>query len=92
MAENPLLALPHADADRARVEDELRAAVEAPTAAMTEMAGHLLGAGGKRVRPLLRHRRRRLPAPAPTAPRRSTSCAAACRSSSSTSARSTTTT
>ena len=52
MAENPLLALPHADADRERVEDELRQAVAAPTAAMTEMAGHLLGAGGKRVRPL----------------------------------------
>src|SRR6478609_4503759 len=52
MAENPLLALPHATADRQRVEDELLAAVEAPTAAMTEMAGHLLGAGGKRVRPL----------------------------------------
>lgn len=52
MAENPLLALPHADLDRQRVEDELRTAVEAPTAAMTEMAGHLLGAGGKRVRPL----------------------------------------
>lgn len=52
MAENPLLALPHADADRKRVEEELLAAVEAPTAAMTEMAGHLLGAGGKRVRPL----------------------------------------
>ena len=52
MATNPLLALPHSEADRERVEVELRAAVEAPTAAMTEMAGHLLGAGGKRVRPL----------------------------------------
>jgi heptaprenyl diphosphate synthase len=52
MAENPLLTLPHVDADRARVEQELRAAVAAPTAAMTEMAGHLIGAGGKRVRPL----------------------------------------
>ena len=52
MAENPLLALPHAAADRQLVEDELLRAVEAPTAAMTEMAGHLLGAGGKRVRPL----------------------------------------
>jgi heptaprenyl diphosphate synthase len=52
MAENPLLALPHADLDRELIEIELRRAVEAPTAAMTEMAGHLLGAGGKRVRPL----------------------------------------
>ena len=52
MAENPLLALPHASEDRDLVEAELVRAVEAPTAAMTEMAGHLLGAGGKRVRPL----------------------------------------
>jgi heptaprenyl diphosphate synthase len=52
MAENPLLALPHLADDRVRVEEELRLAVEAPTKAMTEMAGHLLGAGGKRVRPL----------------------------------------
>jgi len=52
MAVNPLLAQPHADADRERIEAELRAAVVAPTPAMTEMAGHLIGAGGKRVRPL----------------------------------------
>lgn len=52
MAENPLLALPHVETDRLRVEEELRAAMRAPTAAMTEMATHLVGAGGKRVRPL----------------------------------------
>jgi heptaprenyl diphosphate synthase len=52
MADNPLLTRAHADADRQRIEDELRAAVVAPTPAMTEMAGHLIGAGGKRVRPL----------------------------------------
>ena len=52
MAPNPLLALPHADHDRARVEAELLEAVRAPTEAMTEMASHLIGAGGKRVRPL----------------------------------------
>jgi heptaprenyl diphosphate synthase len=52
MAENPLMALPHLDTDRARIEDELRASVQAPTPAMTEMAGHLIGAGGKRIRPL----------------------------------------
>ncbi|HEX2574943.1 MAG TPA: polyprenyl synthetase family protein [Aquihabitans sp.] len=52
MAENPLLALPHLETDRLRVEEELRAAVRAPTPALTEMAGHLVGAGGKRVRPL----------------------------------------
>ncbi len=52
MADNPLMALPHVDTDRLRVEEELRAAVAAPTDALTEMAGHLIGAGGKRVRPL----------------------------------------
>ncbi len=52
MADNPLLALPHAAEDRQRIEEELRAAVTAPTEAMTEMASHLVGAGGKRVRPL----------------------------------------
>jgi len=52
MADNPLHALPHVDADRQRVEDELRDSVRAPTEALTEMASHLIGAGGKRVRPL----------------------------------------
>ena len=52
MAENPLLALPHIETDRQRVEEELRLAVKAPTEAISEMAGHLIGAGGKRVRPL----------------------------------------
>ncbi|MGI8710072.1 MAG: polyprenyl synthetase family protein [Acidimicrobiales bacterium] len=52
MVDNPLLSLPHIEEDRQRVEYELRAAVEAPTEALTEMARHLVGAGGKRVRPL----------------------------------------
>ena len=52
MADNPLLALPHVETDRLRVEEELRSAVRAPTDALTEMASHLIGAGGKRVRPL----------------------------------------
>ena len=52
MAPHPLLTLPAMEGDRARVEAELRAAVQTPTAALTEMAGHLIGAGGKRVRPL----------------------------------------
>ena len=52
MADNPLLALPYVETDRLRVEEELRAAVRAPTQALTEMASHLIGAGGKRVRPL----------------------------------------
>ena len=52
MPSNPLLALPEVVEARPRVEDELRLAVQAPTEAMTEMAGHLVG-GGKRLRPLL---------------------------------------
>jgi len=52
MADNPLLTLPHVEIDRLRVEEELRASVRAPTDALTEMASHLIGAGGKRVRPL----------------------------------------
>ncbi len=52
MVENPLLALPHVETDRLRVEEEMRASVQAPTEALTEMASHLIGAGGKRVRPL----------------------------------------
>ncbi|MCB0977140.1 MAG: polyprenyl synthetase family protein [Acidimicrobiales bacterium] len=52
MADNPLLALPNADSDRRRIEEQLRESVKAGTDAMTEMAGHLIGAGGKRVRPL----------------------------------------
>ena len=52
MPTNPLLELPEVVEARPRVEDELRLAVQAPTEAMTEMAGHLVG-GGKRLRPLL---------------------------------------
>ena len=52
MTVSSLFALPHIESDRQRVEDELRLAVTAPTEAMTEMASHLIGAGGKRVRPL----------------------------------------
>ena len=52
MAENPLLALPHAESDRLRIEDELRTSVRGRTEAITEMAVHLIEAGGKRVRPV----------------------------------------
>jgi heptaprenyl diphosphate synthase len=38
--------------DLERVERELRRAVETPNHALNEMASHLIGAGGKRVRPL----------------------------------------
>lgn len=53
MAPKPLLELPHFAEDLQRVERELRAAVTTDEPALTEMAGHLIVAGGKRVRPLL---------------------------------------
>jgi heptaprenyl diphosphate synthase len=52
MAPNPLLALPSMEADRARVEEELLAAVRTDEPRLTEMARHLIVAGGKRIRPL----------------------------------------
>jgi heptaprenyl diphosphate synthase len=50
---NPLLDLPGMPALRERVEKRLLAAVETDDEAMTEMASHLVRAGGKRLRPLL---------------------------------------
>src|SRR4029450_12923909 len=50
---NPLLDLPGMPALRERVEKGLATAVEADDPAMTEMASHLVRAGGKRLRPLL---------------------------------------
>jgi heptaprenyl diphosphate synthase len=38
--------------DLERIEEELRKAVNTPNRALNEMASHLIGAGGKRVRPL----------------------------------------
>ena len=52
MAQNPLMALDRMEQDRQRVEDELVAAVQTGEPALTEMAGHLIGAGGKRIRPM----------------------------------------
>jgi heptaprenyl diphosphate synthase len=52
-ANNPLLDLPGMADHAAEVERQLRAAVSADDALMAEMAGHLVLAGGKRVRPLL---------------------------------------
>lgn len=48
---NPLLDVPEMPADLARVETSLHAAVQADDPFLTEIAAHLLGAGGKRVRP-----------------------------------------
>jgi heptaprenyl diphosphate synthase len=51
-APNPLLDLPGLPALRERVEKRLLAAVETDDEAMTEMASHLVRAGGKRLRPV----------------------------------------
>jgi geranylgeranyl pyrophosphate synthase len=48
-----LLDLPPLADDLARVEDALRRSVEAPDPFLTEVAGHLIAAGGKRLRPAL---------------------------------------
>lgn len=50
---SPLLSLPTSPVDRERVEAALRRSVETPDAYMTELAGHLLVAGGKRLRPVM---------------------------------------
>ncbi|MEZ5219617.1 MAG: polyprenyl synthetase family protein [Ilumatobacteraceae bacterium] len=50
---SPLLALPTSDSDRQRVEDALRESVRTPDPYITELASHLLVAGGKRLRPVL---------------------------------------
>ena len=50
---SPLLQLPVLQADLRRVEDELSTSVEAEDPFLTEVASHLIKAGGKRVRPAL---------------------------------------
>ena len=50
-AQNPLLKLHTMTADLARVDDELRKSVETDDDLLTEIAGHLIKAGGKRLRP-----------------------------------------
>jgi heptaprenyl diphosphate synthase len=52
MEDHPLLRLPAMPGELARVEDELTEAVESAHPQLTTMAGHLAGAGGKRIRPL----------------------------------------
>ncbi len=47
------VALPPLAGDLVRVEDRLRDAVSAEDRFLGELAGHLLGAGGKRLRPML---------------------------------------
>ncbi|MBV8980811.1 MAG: polyprenyl synthetase family protein [Acidimicrobiia bacterium] len=48
-----LLDLPPLGDDLVRVEDALRSSVETADAFLTEVAGHLISAGGKRLRPAL---------------------------------------
>ena len=50
---SPLLSLPGMDADRERIEAALRAAVVTSDPYLTEIASHLIVAGGKRLRPVL---------------------------------------
>jgi heptaprenyl diphosphate synthase len=50
---SPLLELPSMAVDRARVETTLRAAVQTSDDLLTEMASHLIEAGGKRLRPVM---------------------------------------
>jgi heptaprenyl diphosphate synthase len=47
------LALPSLAGDLARVEDALHEAVRTPDRFLAEVASHLIGAGGKRIRPTL---------------------------------------
>lgn len=48
---NPLQVMPSMAGDLARVEQELLASVRSEDPFLTEIASHLIGAGGKRVRP-----------------------------------------
>ncbi len=50
---SPLLALPSMDADLGRIEASLRRAVSTTDAYLTELASHLIVAGGKRLRPVM---------------------------------------
>ncbi len=52
-AASPLLSLPTSSVDRVRVESALQNSVHTPDPYMTELAGHLLVAGGKRLRPVM---------------------------------------
>ena len=78
--------------DLGRVEDALREAVRSDDAFLTEVASHLIAAGGKRLRPAFAIAAAARAGAAGADARPTTSCTAAWRSSSCTSGRSTTTT
>jgi len=48
---NPLTVLASMAGDLDRVQDELELVIQTPNAFLTELAGHLISAGGKRIRP-----------------------------------------
>jgi heptaprenyl diphosphate synthase len=50
---SPLFGLAEMDVDRVRIEAALEAAVVTPDAYMTQIASHLIIAGGKRLRPVM---------------------------------------
>jgi len=50
---SPLLAMPGMDVDRERIEVAMRDAVVTSDSHLTELANHLIVAGGKRLRPVL---------------------------------------
>ncbi|MFM7411079.1 MAG: polyprenyl synthetase family protein, partial [Actinomycetota bacterium] len=50
---SPLLDLPAMAADRRRVEEAMLAAVRTSDDYLTEIASHLISAGGKRLRPVM---------------------------------------
>ena len=50
---SPLFALPAMDADRERVELAIHDAVRSADPYLTEIASHLVVAGGKRLRPIV---------------------------------------
>ena len=85
---SPLLSLASMDADRERIEAAIHEAVRSADPYLTEIASHLVVAGGKRLRPVVAI----AAAQVGGAPASTTSCAAGSPASSSTSARCTTTT
>lgn len=49
----PLFSLATSDDDRRRIDEAIHAAVQTPDAYLTELASHLVVAGGKRLRPVV---------------------------------------
>ena len=86
---SPLLSLASMDDDRERIEAAIHEAVRSADPYLTEIASHLVVAGGKRLRPVVAIAAAQVGGTPASA---TTSCAAGWRASSSTSGRCTTTT